>query len=96
MDSISPGPAHVTHRRVMRGRSSVISNRLGRTVAALVAGVAALALFVGQRSGSPENSANTPTDLVDHGTGGDAGLPNPWAAGDAAVARYLGGTGRSC
>jgi hypothetical protein len=95
MDSISPGPAHVTHRRVMRGRSSVIGNRLRRTVAALVAGVAALALFVGQRSGSPENPAD-PTDLVDHGTGGDAGLPNPWAAGDAAVARYLSGTDRSC
>jgi hypothetical protein len=96
MDSTSPGSAHVTHRRVMRGRSSAIDNRLRRKVAALVAGVAALALFVGQRSGSPDKPANIPTDLVDHGTGGDAGLPNPWAAGDAAVARYLGGTGRSC
>jgi hypothetical protein len=80
----------------MKGRSSAMNNRLSRTVAALGAGVAAVALFAGQRSGSPDNPAETPTDLGDHISGGDADLPNPWAAGDAAVARYLSGDGQSC
>ena len=87
-----PHHAHVTHRRVTAGPSlGFVYRRVA--IVPLVAGVAAVALIVGQRmdgQGDPTVPATQPRLE----TPTEAGPPNPWAAGDAAVARYrCGGQG---
>jgi hypothetical protein len=94
MNPLPPQQAHVTARRVTSG--PLLSFDLRRiAIVPLVAGVAAVAFFVGQHTdgqGAPAVSATQPGQE----TPIEAGPPNPWAAGDAAVGRYLTEQGGSC
>jgi hypothetical protein len=68
------------------------------TPALLVAATITVAAFsVGQRADRPEYPRDTaviPTDSTAPET--ESGVVNPWAAGKAAVARYLIDAGRAC
>jgi hypothetical protein len=94
VNPLPPQQAHVTRRRVTTGLSLGFDLRR-IAIVPLVAGVAAVALIVGQRTdgqGDPAVAAPHPRPGTPH----QAGPPNPWAAGDAAVARYLTEHGGSC
>jgi hypothetical protein len=94
VNPLPPQQAHVTGRRVTTGLS--LSFDLRRIVIVpLVAGVAALALIVGQRTDG-QGSPAVPATQLGQETPVEAGPPNPWAAGDAAVGRYLTEQGGSC
>jgi hypothetical protein len=88
-------PAHVTRRRVTTGPSLSFNPRR-IAIVPLVAAVAAVALVIGQHTGSQADPVGPVTQPVADDTPVDTGLPNPWAAGDAAVARYLAEQGGSC
>lgn len=63
----------------------------------LVAATITVAAFsIGQRADRPEYPA-TPASTTETTTPtSDSGMVNPWAAGDAAAARYLTDAGRAC
>jgi hypothetical protein len=65
--------------------------------ALLVAATITVAAFsIGQRADRPEY-AETPGSMTEATSPStDSGMVNPWAAGDAAVARYLTELGRDC
>ena len=97
MDPQAPGPAHVTHRRVVLHPGRHPARARSRRAALLVAAVTPVALFVGLRS-DVLGSRETPPPATWQGSaaGGDSGSVNPWAVGDAAVARYLAARGGEC
>jgi hypothetical protein len=92
MDPPAPDNTHVSRRRVvLRPRRRPARARNGRA-ALLVAAVTPLALLVGLHSDVLEPPDPPPASW--HGsTAGDSAPVNPWAAGDAAVARYLAAAG---
>lgn len=94
---MNPLPApqtHVTRRRVTTGPS--LSFDIRRiAIVPLVAGVAAVALIVGQRTAGQADPVVPATQLGQE-TPVESGPPNPWATGDAAVARYLTEQGAPC
>jgi hypothetical protein len=65
--------------------------------ALLVAATITVAAFsIAQRADRPEY-AETPASMPEASAPStDSGMVNPWAAGDAAVARYLTELGRDC
>jgi hypothetical protein len=94
LDPLPPPQTHVTRRRVTAGpQLSVDFRRIA--LVPLVAGVAAVALIVGQRTDGQADPAVPATQLGQE-TPVQTGPPNPWATGDAAVARYLTEQGASC
>jgi hypothetical protein len=65
----------------------------------LAAGAAAAVLVVVTLTADDDRrgpSLNLPADGVAESTAGDSGFVNPWAAGNAAAARYLSQLGRQC
>lgn len=94
MKPLPPQQADVTRRRVTTGPSLNVDFRR-IAIVPLVAGVAAVALIVGQRTASQGDPA-VPASQLGQQTPAETGPPNPWAAGDAAVARYLAEQGASC
>ena len=94
MNPLPPPQAHVTRRRVKTGPP--LSFELRRiAIVPLVAGVAAVALIVGQHTDGQADPAVPATQLGQQ-TPVETGPPNPWAAGDAAVARHLAEQQASC
>ena len=92
MDPQAPGNAHVTHRRVVLHPGRRLARARNGKAALLVAAVTPIALLVGLRSdvlASPDPPPATRQGIA----AGDTGSVNPWAAGDAAVARYLAAGG---
>jgi len=94
MDPQAPDTGHVTHRRVVLHPGRRRARTRNGKAALLVAAVTPLALLVGLRS-DVLASPDTPPPATWQGSGaGDTGSVNPWAAGDAAVARHLAAGGR--
>jgi hypothetical protein len=63
----------------------------------LVAATITIAAFsIGQRADRPEYPATPASTTEATAPSSDSGMVNPWAAGDAAVARYLTDAGRAC
>jgi hypothetical protein len=51
---------------------------------------------IGERSDRPEYPETPATQTEETAPLAESGMANPWAAGDAAVARYLADLGRAC
>jgi hypothetical protein len=97
MDPHRRESAHVTSRRVTKARWN-LPHRPALAVAPLAgATVTVIALLAGPRLDGPgQDPGLRAPDTAEDTTGADYGAPNPWAAGDAAVARYLAEHDGSC
>ena len=92
MDPQAPGHAHVTHRHVVLHPGRHPGRTRTGKAALLVAAVTPLALLVGLRSDILA-SPDPPPAAWQGSAADDTGSVNPWAAGDAAVARYFAAGG---